>query len=63
MDKEQLKNDVSMVAIMGSYIGKHMKVDDLEKIVTDEEKMLLGAYAKFAIATGELSEAIDRLPD
>ena len=63
MDKAMLKNDVSMVAIMGGYIGKHMKVDDLEKIITDEEKMLLGAYAKFALAVGELSEAIDKLPD
>ena len=63
MDKTKLKNDVGMVATVSAYMGKHMKVDDLEKIITDEERMLLGAYARLALAVGELSEAIDALPD
>jgi len=63
MLKAVLQNDIGLVAMYGAHIGEDMKYTDLEKIVTDEEKAVLGAYAKFALAVGELSEAIDKLPD
>lgn len=63
MIKAVLNNDVGLIAMYAAHIGEDMKLTDLEKIVTDEEKMVLGAYARLALAIGELSEAIDKLPD
>lgn len=63
MIKAILQNDIGLIAMYGMHIGEDMMITDLEKIVTDEEKVVLGAYAKFALAVGELNEAIDKLPD
>lgn len=65
MNKEQLKNGIELVSIMGGCMGKHMKFegDDLKRVVTDEEKTVLHRYAALALAIGQLSKAIDDLPD
>ena len=63
MIKAVLNNDIGLVAMYCAHMGEDMKFNDLEKIVTDEEKMVLGAYARLALAIGDLSEAIDKLPD
>ena len=63
MIKAVLQNDIGLISMYGMHMGNDMMLTDLEKIVTDEEKMVVGAYAKFALAVGELNEAIDKLPD
>lgn len=63
MIKAVLQNDIGLVAMYGVHIGDDMMLTDLEKIVTDEEKTVVGAYARLALAIGDLSEAIDKLPD
>ena len=65
MDKEKLKNNIGLLSIMSGCMGDYMKFkgDDLKRIVTDEEKTVFACYINLACAIGELSEAIDNLPD
>lgn len=65
MDKNNLRSDIGLLSIAAAYIGKDMKLegDDLKRVITDEEMHLVNMYAELALAIGNLSKAIDALPD
>lgn len=63
MDKAKLKNDLGLVAGLLGYMGDHMKIEEPDRVVTDEEMKVTDMYGELAFALRNLDDAIDALPD